>query len=185
MATLIIGLVLFIGIHLLTAVPALRSPVVARMGEWPWKGVVALVSLLGLILAGRGYSRAGVEVVWEPLPFGHELAAAMMPVATLLFVAAYLPGNIKRLTAHPMLWAVVLWGVAHLLVRGHWAAVVLFGGLGLYALAAMALARWRGVRPSALQRPVWQDLLVVGVGLAVYALLLILHPILFGVAVIA
>ncbi len=184
MFLLILGLLLFAGAHLYTAVPAWRAPLVARLGEWPYKGLFSLVSLLGLVLMGAGYGRAESALLWTPPRFGHELAAALMPLASVLIVAAYVPSNIKRLTAHPMLWGVVLWALAHLLVRGHGAALLLFGGLGVYALLAMALAHQRGVRPSAEPRPFWLDAVAIGGGLALYALLLILHPVLFGVAVI-
>jgi uncharacterized membrane protein len=184
MVWLIVGMVLFTGMHLAGSVRAWREPMVERLGEWPYKGVYALISLLGLVMAGFGYGRAETAWVWMPLPFGHELAAALMPLAVLLLVAAYLPGNIKRLTAHPMLWGVVLFAIAHLLVRGHWASIVLFGGLAVYSLLAMAMATVRGERASRTIEPFWKDAVVVAVGLVVYVILLLVHPLLFGVAVV-
>ena len=181
---LILGMVLFTGVHLAAGVRAWREPLVERFGVWPFKGGHALLSLLGLVLAVVGYRQASPEWVWAPLAFGHEAAAALMPVAVVLLVAAYLPSNIKRFTAHPMLWGVVLFAVSHLLVRGHWAAIILFGGLGLYSLLAMVLATVRGERPSEKVQPLWKDGVVVAVGLAVYVGLLLAHPVLFGVAVV-
>lgn len=184
MLLLISGMILFVGVHLFTARPRWREAVVGRLGEWPYKGVVALISLVGLGLAGFGYSRARVDLIWEGLRYGPEIAATIMPVSCVLVVSAYLPTNIRRFTAHPMLWGVVLWALAHLLVRGHVAGIILFGGLGLYALAAMSLATFRGVRSEGRQRALWQDLAVVVAGLVLYAVLLILHPVLFGAVVI-
>lgn len=184
MAWLIIGMILFVGMHLAGSVRAWREAMVERLGEWPYKGVYALISLIGLVLAGFGYARAEPIWVWTPLPFGHEIAAALMPVAVVLLVAAYMPTNLKRLSAHPMLWGVVLFAIAHLLVRGHWASIVLFGGLGVYSLLAMAMATIRGERPSATVQPFWKDALVIAVGLVVYVGLLLAHPVLFGVAVV-
>lgn len=184
MILLILGLLIFVSAHVFTAVPDWRTPAVARLGEWPYKGLFAVVSLIGLGLAAFGYSRAHYDLIWEPLRYGPEVAAALMPVATVLLVAAYLPGNIKRFTAHPMLWAVVLWSIAHLMVLGHLAALLLFGGLGLYSLVAMGLATWRGVQPASLAKPLWHDVVILVAGLVLYALLLILHPVLFGVAII-
>jgi len=181
---LILGMILFIGMHLAGSVRAWREPLVERLGEWPYKGVYALISLVGLVLAGFGYGRAEKEWVWTPLPFGHELAAALMPIAVVLLVAAYMPTNIKRFTAHPMLWGVVLFGIAHLVVFGHVPSIVLFGGLLIYSLLAMAMATIRGERPSTRVHPLWKDALVIGVGLVVYVILLLLHPVLFGVAVV-
>lgn len=184
MILLVLGLLIFVAIHLFTAVPEWRALAVTRLGEWPYKGVFTVLSLFGLVLAGFGYSRSFHDLIWEGLRFGPELSAALMPMATVLLVAAYLPGNIKRYTAHPMLWGVVLWSIAHLMVLGHLAALLLFGGLGLYSFVAMGLAHRRGVRPSNTPKPIWQDALVVVAGLVLYALLLILHPLLFGVAII-
>ncbi len=184
MVWLVLGMFLFIGMHLAGSVRAWREPMVERLGEWPYKAVYAVVSLAGLILAGFGYARAEQTWVWTPLRFGHELAAALMPIAVVLLVAAYMPTNIKRLTAHPMLWGVVLFGIAHLVVFGHVASIVLFGGLLVYSLLAMAMATVRGERPSTKVQPLWKDGVVIGVGLVVYVILLLLHPVLFGVAVV-
>lgn len=184
MLLLITGLILFVGVHLFAAVPGWRQSAVDRLGKWPYKGLFAVVSLVGLVLAAMGYGRARVDMVWEGLRYGPEIVATIMPVACVLVLAAYMPTNIRRYTAHPMLWGVVLWALAHLLVKGHWAAIVLFGGLGLYALAAMGLAMLRGDRPAGKQRPLWQDLVVIVSGLVLYAVLLILHPILFGARVL-
>lgn len=185
MTWLIIGMALFMGVHLAGSVAAWRAALVERLGEWPYKGLYALLSLIGLLLAGFGYGRAEPVWVWTPLSFGRELAAAIMPLAVVLLVAAYLPGNIKRLTAHPMLWGTVLFAIAHLLVRGHWASIVLFGGLALYSVLAMALATVRGERPSTKVQPLWKDALIIAVGMLAYVLLLLIHPILFGVSPIA
>ena len=181
---LVIGMLLFIGMHLAGSVGAWRAAMVERLGEGPYKGIYALFSLVGLVLAGFGYGRTETVWVWAPLPVGHELAAALMPVAVVLLVAAYMPTNIKRFTAHPMLWGIVLFGIAHLLVFGHWASIVLFGGLVIYSLLAMALATVRGDRPAAKVQPLWKDALTLGVGLAAFVILLLLHPVLFGVAVV-
>lgn len=184
MVWIIVGMLLFMGMHLAGSVRAWRGLMVERLGEWPYKGLYAVVSLLGLGLAGFGYGRAEAVWVWTPLSFGHAAAAALMPVAVVLLVAAYLPSNVKRLTAHPMLWGVVLFAIAHLMVRGHWASIVLFGGLGIYSLLAMAMATVRGERPTGVVQPLWKDVLVIAVGLVVYVGLLLLHPVLFGVAVV-
>ena len=184
MIWLVLGMILFIGVHLGGSVAAWRAAMVERLGEGVYKGLYALISLIGLVLAGFGYGRAEAAWVWTPLQFGHEAAAAIMPVAVVLLTAAYMPTNVKRLTAHPMLWGVVLFAIAHLLVRGDWASIVLFGGLGVYSLLAMVMATIRGERPSSRVRPLWNDALMIAVGLVFYVVLLLAHPILFGVAVV-
>jgi uncharacterized membrane protein len=181
---LVVGIGVFIGVHLFTAVTQWRRALVARLGEWPYKGLFTLIALSSLVLAIWGYSQAGHYLIWEGPYYGYEIGLTLMPVATVFLVAAYLPSNIKRLTAHPMLWGVVLWSISHLLVQGHWAALILFGGLGLYALAAMAIATARGVRPLRTRQALWKEVVVIVIGLVIYGVLLSLHPVLFGATVI-
>ncbi len=183
MILLILGWLLFVAVHLLIAVRAGREKIENRWGRWGLRAFVATGALIGLAMMVQGYAAAPFYPGWMPLAWGRELSAVLMPVASVLLVAAYLPSNIKRLTAHPMLWAVVLWAGSHLLVRGDWASMVLFGGLGLYALVAMGLAWIRGVRRRTGPQPVWADGVAVAGGLVLYAGLLIAHPVLFGVAV--
>jgi uncharacterized membrane protein len=183
MILLILGWLLFVGVHLMIGLRSGRQKLENRLGRWGLRAVVGLGSLAGLAMMAQGYAMARFYPGWMPISWGRELGAVLMPVASVLLVAAYLPSNIKRLTAHPMLWAVVLWAVSHLMVRGDWASIVLFGGLGLYALIAMALAWVRGMRRRSGPQPVWADGAAVGGGLALYAGLLISHPVLFGVSV--
>lgn len=185
MLLLILGLFLFIAVHLVPAVPALRESLVERLGEWQYKGAFAGVALLGLLLAGFGYAHAAAAPLWEPLPFAPVVTVALMPVACVLVAAAYMPCNIRRYTAHPMLWGVLVWALAHLLVRGETAALVLFGGIGGYAILAMVIGSLQGQRKSPEIRPPWRDFAAVGAGLLLFAVLLGLHPVLFGVTVMA
>ena len=107
-----------------------------------------------------------------------------MPVAFVLVAGAYLPSNLKRYTRHPMLWGVTLWAALHLLANGDSASLLLFGGLGVYALCAMWSLNRRGVRKSDKTYPGRRDALVVVAGLVVYVAFVVLHPYLFGVPAI-
>ena len=101
----------------------------------------------------------------------------------ILLAAAFIPGNLKRFTAHPMLWAVTLWALVHLLANGDLAGLLLFGGFGLYALYAIGSQNRRGARPAQTRRAIAGDIGAVVAGLIAYALLLKFHASLFGVAV--
>lgn len=137
MLLLILGLVLFLGIHSVSIVSASgRHRLVQQMGEGPWKGLYSLVSLAGLVLIVVGYGAAReAPVVLYTLPngFRHLAAVLMLPVFVLL-LAAYLPGRIQRAAKHPMLLAVKLWALAHLLANGTLADVLLFGGFLAWAV---------------------------------------------------
>jgi uncharacterized membrane protein len=194
MAILILGLVLFLGIHCVSIVsPKGRDRLVQRLGEGAFKGVYSLVSLAGFVLIvwGYGLSReAPVMLYAMPSGFRHLAALLMLPVFVLL-LAAYLPGRIQRATKHPMLLAVKLWALAHLLAQsvtgGSLADVLLFGGFLIWAVADRISLKRRaaagGLRAvPALPASDFNDAIAVVGGLAVYvAIVLWLHAAWFGV----
>jgi uncharacterized membrane protein len=147
MALLILGLVLFLGAHSLRMfAPGWRDARIARIGEARWKGMYSLVSGLGLglIVWGYGLARADSPVLWAtPLWTRHLAALLTLPVFVLL-IAAYLPGShIKAALGHPVVAAVKLWALAHLLANGSLADVLLFGSFLAWALADFVSARRR------------------------------------------
>ena len=99
----------------------------------------------------------------------------MLP-ALILFAAAYLPGNIKRYTRHPMLWGVCMWSIAHLIANGDLAALMIFTGIGLFALFDMWSANRRGAVYSVVKRSLSWDLLVIVIGVVAYIAVLSVHP---------
>ncbi len=184
MAILVTGLVLFIGIHLVPSSPALRGGLVERLGEKRYKGIYAVTALLGLVLIIIGKGAADFEPLYAPPAWGRQAAMILMPASIVLFPAANMPTNIKRFTRHPMLWGLTLWSVAHLLANGDRASVLLFGTFGAFGLFAMWSANRRGAQKSDTVVPVAKDAMVLVAGLVAWALLLFLHPYLFGVRLV-
>ncbi len=184
MELLIIGLIVFTGMHLVPSIPALRSVLVSNMGEMPYKAGFTAISFLGLGLMIYGLTQADFVPVWEPVSWGRVTAAPLMLISFILLGASHASTNIKRFTRHPMLWGIVIWSVAHLLNNGDQASVILFGGLGLYSLVGMLSQTLRGAALSSGRVPVSQDIKTVVIGAVVYAVFLFLHPYLFGVAVV-
>lgn len=182
---LILGLSLLIGVHLVPAVPTLRQRLLMRVGEGLYKGLFALIALTGLTLISLGMSRTPIISLWQPPLWGKGLVPLFMLPALILLAGAYLPGNIHRLTPHPMLWGVVLWAVGHLFANGDAASLLLFGSLGLYSIFAMWSANRRGAARTTIAMTMDRDLIVIGVGLVLYVALVFLHPTLFGVAAIS
>jgi uncharacterized membrane protein len=188
MALLILGLVLFLGIHSVAMLsPALRARMIHRLGEPAWKGLYALVSLIGFVLIcyGFGSARQSTVILYSPpLWLRHLALIVMLPVFPLL-IAAYLPGRIKAAAKHPMLAAVKFWAFAHLLANGSLADVLLFGGFLAWA-AADRISMKRRAAPQVLRTAPagpWNDVIAVVLGLAIYALLIgWAHLRLFGVA---
>src|SRR6202051_2462884 len=131
MSLLIVGLVLFLGVHSVAIVaPALRARTIHRLGEGAWKGPYALVSLAGFVLIcyGFGLARQAPVILYSPPIWLRHGAVLLMLVVFPLILAAYLPGRIKTAAKHPMLAAVKFWAFAHLLANGSLADVLLFGG---------------------------------------------------------
>ncbi len=183
MLWLIAGLVLFLGVHVFSSMRSTRARLVAKWGEGSYKGIYSLLSLAGFGLIVAGMGKAPSVQLWDPPSWGRYVAIWFMPFALILLTAAFVPGNLKRLTAHPMLWAITLWALVHLLANGDLAGLLLFGGFGVYSLYAMWSQNQRGARPAQARRAIAGDIGAVVAGLVAYTLLLKFHASLFGVAV--
>jgi uncharacterized membrane protein len=184
MLLLVSGIIIFSGIHLVSSFPDLRQRLVNKLGEGPYKGTFAGIALVGLVLIIIGKARADIVPLWEAPGWGRPAALVIMPVAFILLAGAYLPNNMKRFTSQPMLWGVVIWAVAHLLANGDLASLVLFGGLGAFAVAMMWSEYTHKAVPSTERQPLSKDLITVAAGLLTYCIFLVVHPYLFGAAVI-
>lgn len=187
MITMLLGMLIFFGMHSVSiAAPGFREHRIAAMGAGGWKLLYSLVSLVGFVLMIQGYSALRLEpqlLYVPPVGLRHVAALLMLPVFPLL-LATYLPGHVKRIAKHPMLVAVKLWAVSHLLANGMLADVLLFGGFLVWAvLDRISLKR----RPAPVAAPpqgrVLNDVIVVVGGLGLYAVFVMgLHLRLFGVA---
>lgn len=147
MAILILGLVLFLGVHSTRIfAEGWRAAAVGRLGEMKWKGLYSALSIIGFVVLvwGYGLARRQPVVVWTP-PHGMAHTTALLTlVAFVLFVAAYLPGNqIKSKLHHPMILGVKTWAFAHLLSNGTLADIVLFGAFLVWAILDFTAARRR------------------------------------------
>lgn len=181
MLLLILGLAMFFAVHLLPSFPGPYDRLKGRLGEAPFTAVYALISLAGLVLAGFGKARAEVIPIWAPTELTMSIAPGLMLPAFVLLALAYVQSNVNRFLRHPMLTAVLLWAAAHLLANGDLASIVLFGSFAVYSVFAMISANRRGAKKATEYYSVLGDLIGAGVGVALYALFVYLHPVLFGV----
>jgi uncharacterized membrane protein len=153
-----------------------RVAAVKSLGEWPYKGLFAVVSIVGLYVTGRGfgmYDAAGPIVLWTAPTWTKHITEALMLPACIFVAAAYLPGNIKRVLKHPMLVGVKTWAVAHLLVNGDVGGIVLFGSVLAWAVYDRITLKHRS-DPGGLSIPgggLRNDIAAVVVGLILYAAL--------------
>ncbi len=187
MGVLVLGLVVFLGVHSVAIVaPSWRERMVARFGEAPWKVVYSVVAILGLVLIIWGYGLARLEpvILYTPPQWLKHVSFLLLIPGFPLLLATYLPGRIQSATRHPMLAAVKLWALAHLLSNGTVADVLLFGGFLVWAVADRISLKRRS-QPSTPRLPAWKanDVIAVVGGLALYvAFLGPLHLWLIGVA---
>lgn len=219
----VVAAVLFVGSHFLLSCAPVRSRLVAKLGEKPFQGAYSLIALVLIVWLAMAYNAAPFVAVWWP-PVGlQHVSLTVMVLASILVVGAITtpsptaagtdaeslaargPVGLGRITRHPMMWGIGLWGISHLLANGDAAGMILFGSLTLLALAGpLAIDAKR----RAALGPVWESYarqtsylpfaaiaagrtrLVfaeigwwrVGLGIIVYIALLALHPLLFGVA---
>lgn len=189
MNALVLGLILFFGVHSVSIVnDPWRNRMAASMGEWTWKGLYALVALAGFVLIvwGYGLARQDPMVLYTPPAWLHPVAMVLLIPVFPLLLAAYLPGRIQTAARHPMLAATKLWAVAHLLANGMLADVLLFGTFLVWAVLDRISMKHRAQRaiPS-LPRARANDIIAVVGGLALYAAFVFwLHGGLIGVPLV-
>ena len=150
MSYLVLGLVIFFGIHSIAiVVPAWRDATAMRLGDATWKAVFTLASVVGFVMLVHGYglARADPQVLYTPPAWARHVAALLMLPVFPLLLATYLPGRIKAAVKHPMLTATKAWALAHLLANGTVADVLLFGSFLAWAVADRISLKHRPQRP--------------------------------------
>jgi uncharacterized membrane protein len=187
---LILGLILFLGVHTLTTQRKLRAQVIAAAGEGGYKIGYTLASFVGLALIIWGFAKyraTGWIDVWNPPVALKHISVALMLPAVILVVASYIRGRIYTTLKHPMLTGIKLWAAAHLLSNGDLGSIILFGSFLAWAVYDRISLKSRsdaGAPPIPVGGP-GNDLIAVAVGLVAYlALAFAFHPVVIGVPVV-
>lgn len=187
---MVIGLAAFLGTHLVTTRRELRAALIARYGASVYKLGYSLLSAIGLVLIVYGfatYRATGWINVWHPPTGMRHLALALMLPASIIFTSAYLRGYIWRFMKHPMLVAIKIWALAHLLANGDLGSMLLFGSFLAWAVFDRISLKHRkdAGGPPIPFGGVRNDVLAVVVGCLVYAALVFaFHPAVIGVPVV-
>lgn len=191
MFALIAGLVLFLGMHSVRIfADDWRAGQIAARGEKVWKGVYAAISLAGLVLVvwGFGLAREAPVLVWDPPVWLRHLAFLLNAAAFFLAAQNAGPvGPIKARLGHPMVLAVKIWAIAHLISNGNLADIILFGSILAWAVVNFSAARRRDRQAGTVRvaGPWRNDLIPGAVGLALWAAFIWgLHERLIGVSLI-
>ncbi|MEP7030362.1 MAG: NnrU family protein [Pseudolabrys sp.] len=185
---LVVGLVVFLGAHIFVTLRHERDALIARLGQGGYRGLFAIVAIIGLVLIVYGFSQYrahGWVDVWSPPAFMRHVTILLMLFSVFFFTAAFIPSHIKTKLKHPMLTGVKAWALAHLLSNGDLGSIVLFGSFLAWAVYARIAAKRRGDLGPATAPAGWtNDTIVVAVGIMIFlALGYAFHPAVIGVPV--
>ena len=185
MTILILGLVVFLGVHSvrILAGPFRNAQVAAN--EKRWKGLYSLASAvgLGLIIWGWILFRPMAPQLYDPPSWGRHAAWLLVWMAFVLMPTANAPtGRIKATVRHPMLLGVIFWSSGHLLANGDQASAMLFGSFLVWAIVDLASALGRKEPAPVVVKP-RADIIAVAAGTVLWAVFVFfLHRLLFGVS---
>jgi uncharacterized membrane protein len=191
MTLFVTGLVLFFVPHFYSAVRGREAgkDIQVRMGKAAYMGLYSVVTLIGFVLMIKGYGdMRPAKILYSPPAIGQHLNMGIMVAAMILLIASQFPaGHIKKRAKHPMLLAVKLWALGHLISNGELNSVLLFGTFLVFAIFDRVRVKRRGDvgAANAIADPKW-DIVALIVGLGLYAALVMgLHQWAFGVQVMA
>ena len=150
MTTLVLGLVIFLGLHSTRIVAeGGRAKAIRQLGEGPWKGVYSLLSLIGLVLIIWGFAQARwtADRLWSP-PVWTRHTTILLMLISLILIGAYIfkKSHIAVAAHHPMVWGVAIWAAGHLLANGSTADLLLFGAFLVWAVADLVSSYGRDRR---------------------------------------
>jgi uncharacterized membrane protein len=183
MTVLILGLVIFLGVHL-TRVVGIRNVAVSVIGEALFAVFYSILSVIGFVLIIYGHILAHPsEIVWYPPDWSRTVALIAVPISLVLIVATYVPCHIRAFFRHPMTFGVFLWSGSHLLANGELASVVLFGSFFVWSALLLLDGFLRG--GSFAHSGKWTtDFIVIVIGLGAAGAFAYFHMHLFGVAIV-
>ncbi|HXV41235.1 MAG TPA: NnrU family protein [Steroidobacteraceae bacterium] len=186
MNKLVLGLVIFFGVHSISMLAlGWRNRIAERLGTRAWQGIYSVIALIGfyLLVAGYGAARSSAAVLYATPPAFRYLAALLMLPVFTLALASVFSGRIRARAQHPLLLAAMLWSVAHLLTNGSVADLLLFGAFLAWTIAVRVSLAHRPPRaPIALPTSKVNDAIAVVGGLALYAVFMLwLHARWLGV----
>ncbi|MEI6559370.1 MAG: NnrU family protein [Rhodospirillaceae bacterium] len=171
MDLMVLSVLVWLGVHVVVP-ETVRPALVAGFGLQRYIPVFAMSSLAamtGMILA---YREAPYIALWSPPPGASTAVAVLVALALMLLTLGITTANpagpagdamtgmvlptpgVVRITRHPLMSGIALWALAHLLVNGHLAALLLFGTIALTALNGMAAMDRRRRRALG---PAWDD----------------------------
>ena len=193
MIVLIIGLVIFFGIHLVP-VTGVKSSLIERMGEKKYQSIFSIISLVGFIIIIYGFSlidtcnsmMADCETdnfyLWDSFEYSKEISFLLMPISIIFIVASQMKSNIKKVVRHPMLIGVLIWSFVHLLSTGDLRSIILFASFGAFSIIDIIFTR--KTAEQGISFSILNDVVVIVVGLVLYSIILYFHEYVSGLQIV-
>ena len=189
MLTLVVGIVVFLGVHTLATRRETRAALIDRFGEGPYKGLFSLAALVGFVLIAWGFSRYRSNdwiQVWTPPIWARHITISLM---WFTFVALACmnpaPGRIRGWLRHPMLVAIKIWALAHLIANGDLGGMLLFGSFLAWAVYDRIAVKRRGdLGAPRVASFTSADGVALVAGTLGFVAMIFLHPYLIGVSVV-
>ena len=193
MIVLIIGLVIFFGMHLVP-VTGVKSSLIERMGEKKYRSIFYIISLVGFIIIIYGFSlidtcnpmMADCETdnfyLWDSFEYSKEISFLLMPICIIFLVASQMKSNIKKVVRHPMLIGVLIWSFVHLLSTGDLRSIILFASFGAFSIIDIIFTR--KTAEQGISFSILNDVVVIVVGLVLYSIILYFHEYVSGLQIV-
>ncbi|MES9833887.1 MAG: NnrU family protein [Candidatus Thiodiazotropha sp. DIVDIV] len=188
MSLLIIGLVLWIGVHLFPSLaPNTRKALSGKLGEMPYQGLFSLCILSSVALIIIGWRNSATSPVYDPMPTLGTIAIVLVVVGFILMAAANSPNTrVKRFIRHPQLTGVLLWAIAHLLTNGDSRSLLLFSALTFWSVVSMITINLRDGPWQKPQTyiPLYMDVIIIVIGVVLALVMVWFHEYLSGVSLV-
>jgi len=189
----VLCLIFFFLTHSLSVIaPGFRASMIARLGQGPFRGLYSLVSLLAIVLLVYGFCEARQEtgMLWYPPIWMSHIALTLMLLSMICLVASLLPaGHIATKSKHPLVLAVKIWALAHLLANGETSSILLFASFLAWGVVLRISLKRRERAGEKVVRPFVSgryDIIAVIGGVALWAAFIFkLHEWLIGVQPLA
>ncbi|MBJ3783144.1 NnrU family protein [Devosia sediminis] len=161
MIQFLLAVALFLALHSVPAIPAIRQRLVERLGRRLYLILYSLASILSLVWVFHAAFALDYVELWPPAPWQAWLTLALVPIALFLLIAGLLspnplsvsfrrgeatPGAVVSITRHPVLWGFILWAFGHVIANGDLRSLMLFGTLGLFAGLGIMMTEKRNRR---------------------------------------
>lgn len=183
MLFLLLGLSLWMAAHLFPCVATeQRATLIAQYGQGRYRLVFSALIATALALIIYGWRNTTPIVVYIPPAELRHVGMLLVLIAFLLFGAAKAPTRLKRYIRHPQLASVIVWGAAHLMMNGDIRSLLLFAGLGAWAIVNIVLINRRdGARATVEVGSVGREVRWVAISVVLFVVVAFLHPYIAGV----